>query len=68
LAKALFAAVNLSPNIDYSDMPDQLKGKYQYFTQADMTKLKNAQYPKPFTSLEAAVKDYAGYLKDERCM
>ncbi len=68
LARALFAAVNLPPNIEYTDMPDQLKGKYQYFTQADMTKLKNAQYKKPFTSLEAAVKEYAGYLQDERCM
>ena len=40
-------------------MPAALRGKYQYFTQADMTKLrKQGGYTKPFTSLEDAVKDY----------
>lgn len=68
LANALFAAVNLKPHIEYYEMPNQLKGKYQYFTQADMTKLRAAGFKKPFTSLEIAVKDYAGYLKEDRCM
>jgi ADP-L-glycero-D-manno-heptose 6-epimerase len=68
LAKALFAAVKIKPDIEYCDMPLNLKGKYQYFTQADMTKLIKSGYTKSFTSLEDAVKDYAGYLKTESCM
>ncbi|MFH1379497.1 MAG: ADP-glyceromanno-heptose 6-epimerase [bacterium] len=64
LAYALFAAVNKKPSIEYFDMPDELKNKYQYFTQADMTKLMKAGYNKPFTGLQAAIKDYAGYLKN----
>lgn len=66
LAKALFAAVGKKPNIEYYDMPPGLNERYQYFTQADMTKLRNCGYQKPFTGLEEAVADYAGYLKDSR--
>ena len=63
LANALFAAVGKKPVIEYIDMPEILKDKYQYFTQADMLKLRSAGYKKPFTRLEDAVSDYAGYLK-----
>ncbi|MBL8012632.1 MAG: NAD-dependent epimerase/dehydratase family protein, partial [Candidatus Omnitrophica bacterium] len=66
LAEALFEAVGKEPKIEYVEMPEILKGKYQYFTQADMTKLRNAGYRRPFTELETAVKDYTGYLKDHR--
>jgi ADP-L-glycero-D-manno-heptose 6-epimerase len=45
-------------------MPEQLRPKYQYFTQADMVKLKKAGYAREFTPLEEAVKDYVGYLKE----
>jgi ADP-L-glycero-D-manno-heptose 6-epimerase len=63
LVSAVFAALGASPNIDYIPMPDKLRNQYQYFTQADMTKLGRAGYSKPFTSLEAAVSDYvANYL------
>ena len=41
LIKPVFKAMNLKENIEYFDMPDILKGKYQDFTQADMNKLKN---------------------------
>ena len=58
LAKATFKAMGRKPNIRFIDMPDALKGKYQYFTQADATKLRACGYKKPFTSLEDAVKDY----------
>ncbi|MHC5083368.1 MAG: ADP-glyceromanno-heptose 6-epimerase [Planctomycetota bacterium] len=58
LARAAFAAMGKEPNIEYIDMPDHLKGKYQYYTQADMTKLRAAGYTKDMTSLEEAVKDY----------
>ena len=58
LANAAFAAMGKEPNIEYIDMPDHLKGKYQYYTQADMTKLRAAGYAEDMTSLEEAVKDY----------
>lgn len=67
LANALFAAVGKSPVIHYRDMPLPLQPRYQYFTQADMTKLRSTGYQYPFTTLEVAVKDYAGYLKDGSC-
>jgi ADP-L-glycero-D-manno-heptose 6-epimerase len=58
LAKATFAALNITPTIEYIDMPIDLREKYQYFTEANMTKLKTAGYPYPFTSLEEGVADY----------
>ncbi len=63
LINALFAAVRKSPHIEYIDMPQHLRAKYQYFTQADMTKLRKAGYTEPFLRLEESVKDYVGYLK-----
>ena len=50
--------MDMAPNIDYFDMPDSLKGQYQYYTAANMIKLKKAGYKHPFTSLEDALKDY----------
>ena len=64
LANATFAAMGKEANIEYVDMPDELKGKYQYFTQADITKLKKAGYKKKITTLEDAIKDYVqNYLQ-----
>ena len=65
LARALFSAVGKNPCIEYMDMPDFLKPRYQYFTQGDMHKLRSAGYGQAFTSLEAAVADYCRYLKDK---
>lgn len=65
LARALFAAVGKEPRLDYMDMPETLRERYQYFTQADMRRLRAAGYHRPFTSLEDAVKDYAGYLENQ---
>jgi ADP-L-glycero-D-manno-heptose 6-epimerase len=58
LAMAVFAAMKMSPQIEFIEMPEVLKGKYQYFTQAPMEKMRQAGYGTPFTSLEAAVADY----------
>lgn len=58
LASAVFSAMGRQPNIRYIEMPESLRLKYQYFTQADMAKLRTAGYAKPFTTLEAGVKDY----------
>ncbi len=58
LALAVFTAAGMPPHIDYVDMPETLQGAYQYFTEADMTKLRATGYPHPFTSLEAGVAQY----------
>jgi len=67
LAAAVFAAMGKTPVIDYIDMPDKLRDKYQYFTQAEMGKLRAAGYTAPTMKLEEAVADYVqNYLmKDE---
>jgi ADP-L-glycero-D-manno-heptose 6-epimerase len=63
LAKALFSALGHPPAIAYFDMPPELKGRYQYRTEARMERLRRAGYDAPFTPLEAAVADYVtGYL------
>ncbi|EKV27091.1 ADP-L-glycero-D-manno-heptose-6-epimerase [Caenispirillum salinarum AK4] len=63
LASAVYRALGKEPNIRYKDMPVELRGKYQYFTQADVTRLRDAGYDKPFTSLEDGVTDYVqGFL------
>jgi ADP-L-glycero-D-manno-heptose 6-epimerase len=58
LAWAVFSAMNREPNIRFIEMPDYLRLKYQYFTQADTSKLRKAGYITPFTSLEDGVRDY----------
>ncbi len=68
LAFALFAAVGKPPLIEYVPMPEVLRSKYQYFTQADMSRLLKSGYDRPFTGLEEAVKDYVVYLKDRVAM
>jgi ADP-L-glycero-D-manno-heptose 6-epimerase len=55
---AIFNALHLSPNIEYIDTPEDIRDKYQYFTEADMGKIKAAGYSKPFFSLEDGVADY----------
>jgi len=58
LALAVFSAMDVPARIDFIEMPETLRGKYQYFTQADMSKLRAAGYTRPFTSLEDGVDDY----------
>jgi len=58
LAKATFTAAGMVPKIQYIDMPESLKDKYQYFTRASTEKLRVAGYTKPFTSLEEGVRRY----------
>ena len=59
LAGAMFAAMDVPLNILYIDMPENIRNAYQYFTEAEMSKLRNAGYSKPFQSLEDSVRDYA---------
>jgi ADP-L-glycero-D-manno-heptose 6-epimerase len=58
LMGALYAAVGRNANIRYVDMPAVLKGKYQYFTEASMARLRAAGYAAPMTSIEEGVGDY----------
>jgi ADP-L-glycero-D-manno-heptose 6-epimerase len=58
LVSAVFAALGVPMKIEYIDMPEVLRGKYQYFTEAEMGKLRCAGYTKPFQSLEDAIADY----------
>jgi len=63
LTGAIFAALGRAPNIEFIDMPAVLRDKYQYFTQADIAKLRAAGYAPPVTPLAEAVRDYVqGYL------
>jgi ADP-L-glycero-D-manno-heptose 6-epimerase len=67
LVKAVFAAMEKSVNIKYIEMPDSIRNQYQYFTQADITKLRKAGYKKQITSLENAIKDYVqNYLQNNK--
>ncbi|MHC4727872.1 MAG: ADP-glyceromanno-heptose 6-epimerase [Planctomycetota bacterium] len=69
LVKAVFAAMDIKPNIEYVEMPESIRGQYQYFTEADMSSLRKAGYDKETTSLEDAVKDYVkNYLQTNRYM
>ncbi len=58
LAAATFKAMGKEVNIEYIDIPEDIRDKYQYFTEANMNKLKAAGYDKDFTSLEDGVEDY----------
>ena len=58
LVKATFAGMGKKPAIEYIDMPEDIRDKYQYFTEANMDKLKAAGYTKDFYSLEKGVDDY----------
>ncbi len=58
LVNAVFNSLNLVPNIEYIDMPPALRGKYQYFTQAQMGKLQTVVGDFQFRPLEAGVRDY----------
>ena len=60
LALAVFAATGCEPRIGYIPTPESIRDKYQYFTQAEMGRLRAAGYTAPFTSLEDGVSDYVG--------
>ena len=66
LAEALFAACNKKEQIEYIDMPLELHGKYQYFTEANVSKLRASGYLEPFYTLEEGITDYVqNYLIPE---
>jgi ADP-L-glycero-D-manno-heptose 6-epimerase len=66
LAVNVMTSLGATPHITYIDMPEDLQGRYQYFTQASMQKLRDAGYTQPFHSLEDGVKDYVqNYLMQD---
>mgnify|MGYP002640561302 CR=1 FL=1 len=67
LATATFMAMEIDPNIEFIDTPEDIRDKYQYFTEANMNKLIAAGYNKEFISLEAGVFDYvSNYLIENK--
>ncbi|HKK75310.1 MAG TPA: ADP-glyceromanno-heptose 6-epimerase [Saprospiraceae bacterium] len=67
LAASTFHAMDLEPNISFIDTPEDIRDTYQYFTEADMEKLKTAGYEQPFYTLEEGIRDYVqGYLLEEK--
>ncbi|MGD9537495.1 MAG: ADP-glyceromanno-heptose 6-epimerase [Alphaproteobacteria bacterium] len=66
LAAALYRALGAEPRIEYIEMPESLRPRYQYFTEARMDRLREAGYAAPFTALEDGVRDYVtSYLLNE---
>jgi ADP-L-glycero-D-manno-heptose 6-epimerase len=67
LAAATFKGLGMVPDIRFIDMPEDIRNKYQYFTEADMFKLKDAGYEDVFYSLEEGVVDYvSNYLSSNK--
>ncbi len=60
LTHAVFNSLKMPSNVTFIDTPVDLRGRYQYFTEAEIEKLRNAGYTKPFTSIEDGVEDYIG--------
>lgn len=67
LVKATFAALDINPQIKYIDMPEDIRDKYQYFTEAKMEKIKLAGYTSPLYTLEEGISDYVrNYLANNK--
>ena len=67
LARAVFTALKREPKIEFVEMPEAIRDKYQYFTEANLARLRAAGYAAPVTSLEDAVSDYVGnYLVPDK--
>jgi len=67
LATAIFTALGKEPNIEFIDMPEHLQSKYQYYTCADIAKLRGSGFKTEITPLAEAVRDYVqGYLVPDK--
>jgi ADP-L-glycero-D-manno-heptose 6-epimerase len=64
LVTAMYAALRMKPNIEYVDMPEEIRGTYQYFTQAEVANLQRAGYNAGFTALEDSVGRYVTQFLD----
>ncbi|HCJ12186.1 MAG: ADP-glyceromanno-heptose 6-epimerase [Verrucomicrobia bacterium GWF2_51_19] len=69
LVTPIFKALNLPVNIDFIDMPESIRNKYQYFTRADISKLRQSGYDNPIMPLVDAVTDYVkNYLVPDKSL
>ncbi len=67
LTNAIFTALRLPPRMEYIEMPEGIRGQYQYFTEAKIEKLRRAGYAQPFHSLKEGIADYVlHYLEKSR--
>ncbi|HVW20685.1 MAG TPA: ADP-glyceromanno-heptose 6-epimerase [Opitutaceae bacterium] len=67
LARAVFAALGRPPQVDFIEMPEALRARYQYYTRADISKLRASGYDRPVTPLAEAVRDYVqNYLVPDK--
>lgn len=64
LAKGIFKSLGLEEKINFRDTPEDIRDKYQYFTEADMSKLKKAGFAAPFFSLEEGIDEYVPLLNN----
>ncbi len=64
LVNGLFDSLSIESNIEFIDTPIDIRGNYQYFTEADMDKLKTIGYSDSFTDLSEGINDYVQYLKN----
>jgi ADP-L-glycero-D-manno-heptose 6-epimerase len=63
LVQPIFKTLQIPVRIEYIDMPEDIRDSYQYFTEADMQKLRAAGYDRPFLSVEEGVSSYVkGFL------
>ncbi|GAB1450370.1 ADP-glyceromanno-heptose 6-epimerase [Draconibacterium sp.] len=68
LTTSVFKSMHLVPDISFVDCPVDLRGRYQYYTEADIHKLRDIGYTKPFTELEQGVEQYVNeFLMSEAC-
>ena len=66
LIGSMFAAMEMEPSFEWIDTPDEIRDRYQYFTQAEMGRLRAAGYDAPFLGVEEGVQDYViRYLATE---
>ena len=67
LAQSIFAALRREPEIEFIDMPEAIREKYQYFTEANVSKLRDSGFQDNFFELEEAVADYVrNYLETNK--
>ena len=68
MTNAVFNSLGMRPDFSFIDTPVDLRGRYQYFTEAEVQKLRDVGYTKAFTELEEGVDEYVGkYLVEEVC-
>ena len=60
LVTSTFNSMGIDPSIEFIDTPEDIRENYQYFTEADLSKLRTAGYSEEFTSLEDGIEEYVG--------